>query len=227
MTHGQSHCRPGNKAMRWKGLIGLVKETIHGWYSGQTFQFGAALAFYGAFALAPTLFIAIAVAGIIYGEDAARGQLASSLEVALGPTVAAAIAETLAYVHVTGSGWNATLLGLALVMFAATGMFIQLQGALNSIWGLRTKPGRSLWAMIRSRFFAVVLVLGLGALLLLLLIANAVLAALHTFLPDKSWVSISHFWNGVNWLLLIGLLTLLFAMIYKLLPYAIITWRDV
>jgi membrane protein len=81
--------------------------------------------------------------------------------------------------------------------------------------------------MVSSRLFAIVLVLGLGALLFLLLVANAALAAVHAFLPESTWASDIRFWVGVKWLLLIGLLTLLFAMIYKLLPYAIITWRDV
>jgi membrane protein len=213
--------------MRWKNLLGLVQETAWGWYGSQSFQLGAALAFYGAFALAPTLLIAIAVAGLLFGEEAAQGQLAASLKVALGPAVAEAFAETLTHVHVTNTGWYATLVGLGFVVFAATGLFIQLQAALNAIWGVQPKPGRGLWDMIRGRCFAFVLVLGFGGLLLLLLLANTVLTALHTVLPGMSWSGDSYFWGGVNWLVLLGLLTLLFAMIYKLLPDAIITWRDV
>jgi membrane protein len=213
--------------MRCKDLIGLVKATAYGWYGGQSFQLGAALAFYGAFALAPMLVIAIALAGIFFGEEAAQGQLAASLEVAIGPSVAAAIAETLTYVYVTHSGWTATLIGLGLVVFAATGMVMQLQTALNAIWGVQPKPGRGLWEMVRGRFLAFVLVLGLGALLFLLLIAQAVLAALHTFVPEASWLGESYFWEGMHWFLMLGLLTLLFAMIYQLLPDAIISWRDV
>jgi membrane protein len=81
--------------------------------------------------------------------------------------------------------------------------------------------------MARGRFLAFVLVLGLGALLLLLLIANAVLAALHTFMPEAPWLGDSYFAEGMNWFLMLVLLTLLFTMIYKLLPDAVISWRDV
>jgi membrane protein len=81
--------------------------------------------------------------------------------------------------------------------------------------------------MVRGRFLAFGLILGLGALLLLLLTASTVLAALHTALPEASWSGYPYFWEGVNWLLLLVLQTILFAMIYKLLPDAIITWRDV
>src|SRR5271157_5999825 len=106
--------------MHWKGLFGLVKETARGWYGGQTFQFGAALAFYGAFALAPTLVIAIAVAGMLYGEEAAQGQLTASLEVGLGPAVAEALCESLTNVHVSNSGWIAILVGFGFIVYAAT-----------------------------------------------------------------------------------------------------------
>jgi membrane protein len=213
--------------MRWKDLIGLVRETVRGWLEPQTFQLGAALAFYGAFALAPTLVIAIAVAGMLYGAEAARGRLTGTLDDALGPVVGGAVAETLTYVHVSRSGWPATLVGFGLVLFAATGLFTQLQLALNAIWGVRPKPGRGLWTMVRGRFFAFVLVLGVGAVLLLSLVANAVLIVVHRFLPPAPGAGGLSVWDGVNWGLALGLLTLLLAMIYKVLPDAIITWRDV
>jgi membrane protein len=213
--------------MKATDLIGLVRETTSGWYGGPTFQLGAALAFYGAFALAPMLMIAIAVAGILFGEEAAQGQLADSLEAAVGPAVAEAIAITLEETHVTGSCWVATLLGVGFVLFASTGMVIQLQAALNAIWGVQPRPGLGLWTMVRSRFVAFVLVLGIGGLLLLLLIAETVLATLHGLFPEGSWSRNSYVWEKTTWLLLLVLLILLFAMIYKLLPDVIITWRDV
>jgi membrane protein len=213
--------------MRWKDLIALVSETSNGWSERQIFQLGAALAFYGVFALAPTLVIAIAVAGMLFGESAAQGHLAATLDGALGPAVAQAIAEILAKVHVTRSGWTGTLLGVGLVLVAATGLFTQLQMALNVIWGVQPKPGRGLWNIIRNRFLAFVLVLGIGALLLVSLITSTALVALDDFLPPASRSGEHFLWDGVNWLLSLGLLTVLFAMIYKLLPDAIIAWHDV
>jgi membrane protein len=213
--------------MRWTDLVGLLKDTAYGWSEGHTFQLGAALAFYGAFALAPTLVIAIALAGILFGEEAAKGQLDAALADALGSTVAKALAETLTFVYVTRSGWPATLVGAGLVLIAAIGMFLQLQVALNTIWGVQPKPGRGLWYMIYSRLFAFVLVLGIGALLLLSLVANAAMVALHAFLPPAALPEEPLFWEGFNWLLSLALVTLLFAMVYKLLPDAIIAWRDV
>jgi membrane protein len=213
--------------MRWKDLFRLVKETAYGWQGGPSFQFGAALAFYASFALAPTLIIAIAVAGLLFGKDAARGQVHAFLEETTGAFVAKAIADTLTYVHVSRTGWTATLVGVGFVLFAATGMFAQLQMALNSIWGVQNKPGEGLWGMLRGRFFAFLLLMVIGALLLLLLAFNTGLVALETHLPDSNWSGQLYLWEGVNWLLLLGLQTLFFAMTYKLLPDVIITWRDV
>src|SRR5262249_23995451 len=158
--------------MGGKDLFGLVRQTAYGWAQGNTFQLGAALAFCGVFTLAPTLVIAIALAGIFFGEEAAKGRVDATLEDAMGPTVARAVAESLTYVHVTRSGWTATCVGFGLVLFAATGLFIQLQMALNAIWRVRPRPGRGIWNMVRSRFFALVLVLGVRALLLLALVAH-------------------------------------------------------
>jgi membrane protein len=213
--------------MLLRNLIGLVKETGYGWSERQTFQLGAALAFYGVFALAPTLVLAIALAGMIFGEEAAQGRLVVVLEEALGPAVAQAVSDTLAYVHISRSGLPATLVGLGFILFAATGLFTQLQMALNAIWGVQPKPGRGLWSIVRSRFFAFLLVLGLGALLLASLAANAALVAARAFLPPGPRGGGPLGWDGMNWLLSLMLLTLLFAMIYKLLPDVVIGWRDV
>ncbi|HEY1376424.1 MAG TPA: YihY/virulence factor BrkB family protein [Gemmataceae bacterium] len=213
--------------MNWKDLVGLVRETIRGWSGRQTFQLGAALAFYAAFALAPTLVLAVALAGVVFGDDAAQGRLTSVLRDALGPTVSQAVTETLTYVHLTRSGWTASWVGFGLILFAATALFTQLQLALNAIWEVRPKPGRGLWVMVRNRFLAFLLVLGTGALLLVSLTTNSVLIVLHDLLPAPSAPRGLYLWDGLNWLTSLGLMTLLLAMIFKLLPDAVITWRDV
>ncbi len=215
--------------MRWQDPIDLIKVTVRGWYGGQTFWLGAApaLAFYGAFALAPTLVLAIAIAGVFFDKEAAQKQLSSSLEKTFDPVVVHALEGTLNNVSVAHSGWSASLVCLTVVLIASTGLFIQLQTALNSIWGVQTKPGRGLWSTIRGRFSAFVLVLGLGALLMLSLIANSVLAALHAIMSGPHWMGEPYLWGGVDWLILVALMTLLFSLIFKLLPDAIISWRDV
>ena len=213
--------------MRWKGLISLVSETTWSWLDPHTFQLGAALAFYSGFALAPTLIIAIALAGIFFGKDAAQGRLDAQLTDTLGPRMAGALADSMTYVYVTGSGGLATVIGLGLILLASTGLFVQLQLALNDIWGVQPKPGRGFLNMIRSRLFAFVLVLGVGALLVLSVIANTILVALRAHLPEAAWSDEPLLRDGVDWVLSVLLIALLVAMIYKLLPDAIIAWRTV
>jgi membrane protein len=211
------------KTMRLKGLWELLRDTVYGCSEGQTIQLGAALAFHGVFALAPLLVIAIALAGIFFGEDAAKGRLDATLTDAIGPMMAKAISDTLAKVYVGQSGWIATLFGFGFMLFAAKGLFLQLQIALNAIWGVQPKPDRPVWNVLRGRLFAFCLVVGSGALLVLLLVANAAVTAL----PLSNWSDKEYLWEGIDWLSTLLLQALLFAMIFKLLPDAIIGWRDV
>lgn len=213
--------------MSLRSGFGLFKETVVGWCTGQAFQQAAALAFYAAFALAPTLIIVITVAGWIFGEDAARGQLAASFETALGPIVSAAFAETLAYVYTTGTGWSATAIAIGLMIFAATGLFLQLQTALNAVWSTPPKPGNPVWRLVRNRLAAFLMILGMSVLLLLLLFAQAILGTMRAALPNEPWARDARFWQMVNWGLLFVLLNMLFAMIYRLLPDVKLRWSDV
>src|SRR5262249_24095803 len=112
-------------------------------------------------------------------------------------------------------------------LFASTGLFTQLQWSLNAIWGVQPKPGRGFWNMLRARFFAFTLVLSTGALLVLSLIANTALLAFNSYLGPTNGSAEYYLWEGMDWTLTFVLQTFLFAMIYKLLPDAIITWRDV
>lgn len=213
--------------MSLKSGAGLLKESVVGWFTGQAFQQAAALAFYAAFALAPTLIIVITVAGWIFGKDAAQGQLAASLETTLGPIVASAFGESLAYVHTSGAGWFATTFAIGLMLFAATGLFLQLQTALNEVWSVPPKSGNPIWRLVRDRLSAFLMILGLSILLLLLLFAQAILEATRAAFPDEPWAMNARLWQLVNWGVLFILLNMLFAMIYRFLPDVKLRWTDV
>jgi membrane protein len=114
-----------------------------------------------------------------------------------------------------------------MILFAATGMFVQLQLALNAIWGVQPKPGRSIWNMVRSRFLAFVLVFLIGALLILALTAQAALVTLRRFVPAALGSADASVLEGVDWILLIVIQTLLVAVIFKLLPDVQVAWRNV
>jgi membrane protein len=213
--------------MRWKGLWGVVKEAALEWYDGKTFELGAALAYYGVFAIAPLLVITLAVAGMVLGADAAEGRLLAELRQTVNPLVAEAIADTLRYVHMTGSGPLATLVGAGVLLFAAAALFTQLQSALNTIWEVKLRPGLSIWVSLRLRLMSFLLVGVVGALLLASLVLTTVLSAVSGYLPAAELPGGFTLLEVLSWAGSLALLTVMFALTYRLLPDVEITWRVV
>jgi membrane protein len=213
--------------MRWRDLSGVLKDAVLAWYDDRTFELGAALAYYAVFAIAPMLVITLAIAAMGLGEQAAQGQLAAQLRQVVTPLVAEAIADTLRYVHLTQSSWTATIIGFIVLLFAIAGMFVQLQSALNTIWGVRPKPGLGILASMRMRLTSFLLVGVIGALLLGSLVASTVLAAVSGYLPEADLPGGFSLLEVLNWVVSLALLTLMFALVYKLLPDVRIPWRVV
>src|SRR5947209_867512 len=123
--------------MQWRKVWQVLKDTSEEWVASRTFELGAALAYYGVFAIAPILIIALAIAGFFFGEESARGQLFLRLQEVVGPAVAQALEEGLAYQHEAGTGWLASLIGVAVLFIGAIGLFSELQSALNAIWDVK------------------------------------------------------------------------------------------
>jgi membrane protein len=210
-----------------RNIPAIFKDTVNDWLEDKVPRMGAALAYYSVFSVAPLLLIAIAIAGIFFGEQAAKSQLRDQISEAVGSSAAAAVEEILGSVHRGGTGLLGSLIGLVILLFGASGVFIELQDALNSIWKVKPKPGRSgVWAFIRDRLFSFLVVLGTGFLLLASLIVTAVLAGVENALRDQL-TGIGWFWWSINLIVTFGLITLLFAMIYKVLPDTTVGWRDV
>jgi membrane protein len=213
--------------MRLKDLFGVVKEAALAWYDDSTFELGAALAYYAVFSIAPMLVITVAVASMVLGPDAAQGRLEEQLQQAVSPLVARAVAETIGYVHLTHSGLLATLVSGAVLFFGAAGAFTQLQSALNTIWDVKLKPGLGIWFALRTRLMTFLLVVLIGAVLLASLVASTALAAVTAYLPAADLPGGFSLIEILNWAVSLALLTLMFALVYKLLPDVHIAWRVV
>jgi membrane protein len=205
----------------------LLVEFANEWSADKVMQVAAAVAYYAIFSLAPLLVIAIAVAGFVFGEQAARGQIVRQIEGAIGAPAAEVVQDVLKGAHVQGNSVVASLVATGVLLFGASGVFLQLQEGLNTIWKVQRKPGMALWDVLRNRFWSFTLVLATGLLLLVLLVANAALAAAGKLLgPDPLPGGVSA-WQLMNSGLSFFFVLLLFALIYRLLPDVLIDWKHI
>ena len=207
-----------------KNFWGLFKDAGSHWMEHKAPRLGAALAYYTAFSLAPLLIIVIAIAGFIFGREAATGQISGQIENVVGEDGGKAVEIMVASASHRASGVFATLVGVVMLFVGALGLFAQLQDALNTVWEVQPKPGRGVLAFFRERLLSLSMVLGTAFLLLVSLVVSAALAALGSVLGEQRGTVIGHILNtGVS----LVVITLLFAMIYRFLPDAKIAWRHV
>jgi len=210
--------------MNAMNLWSVVKEAGSRWLEDKAPRLGAALAYYAIFSMAPLLVIAIGIAGLVFGQEAAQGALTGQMENLVGEQGAKAVRALLESADQPSTGLLGSLLGLVMLLFGAGGLFGQLQDALNTIWGVQPKPGQGIMGLLRERFLSISMVLGVAFLLLVSLIASTVVSAMGTLLGV--W-QISVVGNAATFLVDLGVVTLLFAMIFRFLPDAKIAWHDV
>jgi len=211
--------------MNLKANWPLLKETYNQWSEDKATRLGAALAYYTVFSIAPLIVIAMAVAGWIYGEQASESHMQHELEGMIGPDSARAVQEMVKHANQTGSGVVATVLGIVVLLLGASGVFGQLQDALNTVWKVQPKPGRGIWGIIQDRFLSFTMVLGVCFLLLVSLTISAVLDALASYTAGLPGGTV--LWEIVNNLVSLVVIAVLFAMMFKFLPDAKIAWGDV
>jgi membrane protein len=204
----------------------LLKETVVGCLNGDILSQGAALAYYTIFAIAPLFIIALALAGFCFGEEAARRQLFGQLNQLVGKEGGDAIQALVAAANKSRAGFWATGIAVITLAVAATGVFVQLQNSLNALWHIQQARGRGLRNFIRRRLLSFAMVVGMGFLLLVSLVCSAGLAALGSFIGDH-FSGRDMLLKGLNFFISLGIITTLFAMIFKFLPDVKIAWGDV
>jgi membrane protein len=208
-------------------LFGLLKQTATQWVDDKASSRGAALAYYSMFAIAPIVILAVSIAGLIYGEAAAGGRVAEQIEHIVGREIADAVEALVRNASNPASSSLAAAVGLLIALFGACGLFAELQDALDTIWKVTPRPGRPVLAILRERAYSFGMVLASGLLLLGSLVVTAVLNAIAHWLPPESLPGGVAVWQGVNWLASLAFVTLLFAIIFKVVPDVHIDWRDV
>jgi membrane protein len=210
--------------MNWRTVWGLVKDTGSSWVEDKATRLAAALAYYTILSAAPLLMIALAIAGRIFGPKAVEGRLVEQLGGLMGEDGAQAIQTMIAHASAPGSSAVALVIGAVTLLVGASGVFVELQDALNTIWGVVTKPGRTLWMTVRDRLMSFAMVFGTGFLLLVTLVLSAVLAALTEFV---GLAQIGVVGEVLNFAVSFAVITLLFALMFKFLPDVKIAWDDV
>jgi membrane protein len=213
--------------MSSNAIFGLLKIAFWRWWRDEQFRLGAAMAYYAVFSLAPLALITLAVAGLVFQENTAREEFLRESNETLGPLVGRAIESIVSDVETARTGSLATLFGLLLLLLGATSVFAQIQDALNLIRGVKVKKGTGWRRSVKNRFWSFTVVLGVGLLLLVSLVLSAALAAFTHFVAPSAVPGWTYTWQVLNWLISFGLVTLLFAFMYKVLPDVEIEWREV
>ena len=205
----------------------MTKSAGMAWIDDYAPSMGAALAYYTVFSVAPLLLIVVSVAGLVFGEDAARGAIFAQLRDLMGAEGAKAVEGLLASLNHPEKGIISTVIGFAVLLVGATTVFGELQDALDRIWRApaRDKSG-GLWGLLRGRLLSFGMILGIGFLLMVSLVLSAVLSALGEW-----WGPMFGAWKTVakvfDFVVSFGLITVVFAMIYKLMPRVDVRWHDV
>jgi membrane protein len=212
--------------MQPRDLYRLLKRTISEYVEHSAFQLAAALAYYALFSIAPLLLIAISIVGLVFGPDAARAGVMQQIQGLVGETGAKGIDQMLQGVQDAQTNKLAGLIGVVVLLFGASGVFGQLKQALNSIWEVTAPKGGLVVSYVKERFLSFAMVLAIGFLLLVSLLVSSALSAVSAYmtglLPGSEGM-----WQGMNFIVSSGIITVLFAMIFKFIPDTEIRWRDV
>lgn len=211
---------------RPKAILQLLKSTYTQWSRDKVPRMGAALAYYTIFSLAPLLVIAIAIAGFVFGREAVEGRITYEIQGLIGSESARAVQTMIQSAHKPAHGVIATIFGVVLLLVGASGVFSEMQDALNTIWKVDTTSKTGVWNLVKYRFLSFGMVLGIGFLLLVSLLLSAALSAVTTYASSFLPIPPAAL-HAVDFLFSVFFIAALMALIFKLLPDVKIAWGDV
>src|SRR5215204_1931551 len=212
--------------MRLRKVYNLFKSAGNSFIDDNAFKLAASLSYYTVFALGPLLIIIISLAGFFFGRDAAQGRIYAQINGLVGSEAALQIQEIIKNIQASESTAMGAVIGGLVLLIGATGVFTEMQDSINYIWSVKAKPKKSWLKFLINRLLSFSLVVGLGFLLLVSLVINAVLnsvsARLTRLFPNYD-IDLYH---SLNMVIMVVSITGLFAIIFKVLPDATISWRD-
>ncbi|HYF33410.1 MAG TPA: YihY/virulence factor BrkB family protein [Chitinophagaceae bacterium] len=215
------------KKLSLKGIWKLIKEAGSGFAEDNVLKLSGSLAYFTVFSIGPMIIIIIFLADLFWGREAVEGSIYGQIKGLVGPDAAIQVQEIIKNASLSGKSTLTAIIGGITLLIGATGVFAEIQDSINTIWGLKPKPKKGWLKMLMNRLLSFSVVVSLGFLLLVSLVINGLLEAISTRLmamfPDIAVVVI----YGVNLVITLAVISLLFAIIFKVLPDAKIRWKDV
>lgn len=205
----------------------FVKQVIAEFINDNILKYSAALAYYTVFSLAPMLLIMITICGAIFGQQAVEGQVYGEIKNIVGSAAALQIQETIKNIHLTKNSPLASVFSVVVLVIGGTGIFGEIQDSLNKIWGLKVKTNKVWWKLILNRVLSFSLIISLGFVLVVSLILNALVSIMGNRLNNLLSGTGKIFIPVIDNLVSFAITTLLFAIIFKVLPDAKIKWKDI
>jgi membrane protein len=212
--------------MRLGEVGSLLKTTVVEWIDDNAARVAAALAFYTLLSMAPLVLLSVALLGTLMGESDARSRILSEVGSVVGPQAAGALSAVVSSAAHSDSGFISSVVGIAVLLVGASGVFGELQYALDTIWGVKPKPGRGIMGVIKDRLFSFSMVIGVAFVLLVSLVISTILSSMGRVVAD-ALPGGAILWQCVNLAVSVGVITVLFAIIFKVVPDIEIRWRDV
>ncbi len=208
-------------------IIRFLKQVFSDFTDDKALKFSASLSYYTVFSIAPFLAIIISFSGFFFGKEAVQGELYPQISQLVGHDAALQVQQMITNIHLSNNNFFATIVSFVILLLGATGIFSEIQDSINHIWGLKSKPKRGLLKMVLNRLISFSLIISLGFLLMVSLLLNTVVDALSRqlmrLLPEKAVYVV----GAINNCLMFILISLLFGIIFKVLPDARIKWKDV
>ncbi|MEO8446868.1 MAG: YihY/virulence factor BrkB family protein [bacterium] len=209
-----------------KDTWGLIVQTFYEFIDDKALKMSAALSYYASFSLGPLLIIIVSVAGFIFGDEAARGEIFKQINYLIGNDGAQMVETILKGASDKPTGIIATLLSLVFLLLGAIGIFVELQESLNVIWGVELRPGRGIWGFVKTRLVSFSMIVATGFLLMISLLINTAISLFSSYLSGvfEGLPELAQVFNVLSSFIVIALL---FALIFKYLPDVMISWRYV
>lgn len=216
-----------DKSISIKGFGSILKQTAKEWMDDEPFTLAAALSYYAIISLPAVLLIVVVTAGTFYGQEAVTGTLSEEMASTIGPKAAETVENMIAEAQLSGNNTWKIIISIGMLLFSATGVFFQLQQALNKVWEVKERADVSWTKLLKDRANSLGIVLSIGLILIVSLVISAILSTLTGWITSNLGPNMDIILPIANFLLSVGVLTLMFALMYKVLPDVEIEWKDV